>query len=110
MEGKITGFFIWCVFGSMFLGLAAYAWFSKKPVRFWANAEVFQVTDTKKYNHAVSKLFCIFGIILIALGTPLLPGQNSAWALLSVAGIILESIVAMAVYSLVIEKKYKIEK
>ncbi len=110
MEGKITGFLIWCAFGNMFLGLAVYAWFSKKPVRFWANAEVFQVTDTKKYNHALSKLFCIFGIILIALGIPLLPGQNSAWVLLSVAGMMVEGIIAMAVYSLVIEKKYKIEK
>ena len=109
MAGKITGFLMWCSFGSVFMGLAAFAWFSKKPVRFWANAEVFQVTNVKKYNHAVSKLFCIFGILLIALGIPLLPGQNSAWILLSVAGVVIESIIAMAVYSLVIEKKYKIE-
>ncbi len=110
MDGKTIGFLIWCVFGSMFLGLAAYAWFSKKPVRFWANAEVFQVTDVKKYNHALSKLFGLFGIILIVLGIPLLPGQNSVWILFSVAGAMVESIISMAVYSLIIERKYKIEK
>ena len=54
-----------------------------------ANADVFEVTDIKKYNHAVAKLFCIFGIVLIVLGIPLL------------------AIIAMVVYSLVIEKKYK---
>lgn len=107
MEGGTIAFIMWCVFGSMFLCLAIYAWFSKKPMGFWANAKVFEVTDVRKYNHAVAKLFGIFGIVLIALGIPLLAGQNSAWALLSVVGVMLESIAAMAVYSLVIEKKYK---
>ena len=74
---------------------------------FWANADVFEVTDIKKYNHAVAKLFCIVGIVLIVLGIPLLAGQNSPWILLSVAGLVMESIIAMIVYTLVIEKKYK---
>ena len=75
-------------------------------MRFWANAEVFEVSDVKKYNYAVSKLFCVFGIVLIALGIPLLIGQNSAWILFSIIGIMIESIIAMVVYSLRIEKKY----
>ena len=107
MNGSILGFLIWSAIGFLFVCLAIYACFSKKPVGFWANADVFEVSDIKKYNHAVAKLFCIFGIVLIILGIPLLAGQNSGWILLSVAGVMIESIVAMAVYSLVIEKKYK---
>lgn len=81
--------------------------FAKKPLGFWANAKVFEVTDIKKYNRAVGKLFCTFGIVFAILGIPLISGQNSPWILLSVLGIMIETIVAMAVYSLVIEKKYK---
>lgn len=109
MEGNVIGFAMVCVLGMMFIGWGVYAWFSKKPkpMGFWANAEVFEVSDTKKYNRAVSKLFCVFGIVLIVLGIPLLAGQNSAWAMLLVVGVMAESIVAMAVYTLVIERKYK---
>ena len=87
--------------------LGAYTWFSKKPMGFWANVEVFKVTDVKGYNHALSKLFCVYGIILIILGLPLLAGQNSPWIAVTILGAMLESIAAMIVYSVVIEKKYK---
>lgn len=107
MEGKLIGFLIWSAFGGIFICLAIYSWFSKKPIGFWANIEVFEVSDVKKYNHAVSKLFCIFGIVLMVLGIPLLMEQNSAWILLSAVGVMLEAIISMIIYSLVIEKKYK---
>lgn len=74
---------------------------------FWANAKVFEVSDVKKYNRAVAKLFGAFGIVLIVLGLPLLAGQNSAWAMLSIVGVMMESIAAMVVYTVVIEKKYR---
>lgn len=74
---------------------------------FWANANVFEVSDVKKYNRAVAKLFGTFGIVLIVLGLPLLAGQNSAWAMLSIVGVMMESIAAMVVYTVVIEKKYR---
>ena len=109
MAGRMIGFVVWCICGGMFVCMGVYAWFIKKPVPmgFWANAEMFEVVDIKGYNRAVAKLFCIFGIVFIALGLPLLAGQNSAWIVLSVAGAMAESIAAMAVYTLVIEKKYK---
>ena len=107
MPGRIIGFIIWSTMGFLFVCLAVYSCFSKKAMRFWANADAFEVTDKKKYNHAVAKLFFIFGIVLIVLGIPLLVGQNSPWILLSVTGLVMESIIAMVVYSLVIEKKYK---
>lgn len=109
MDGRMFGFILWSACGAAFVGLAVYSWFSKKPrpMGFWANAEMFEVSDIKKYNHALSKLFGIFGIVMVLLGLPLLAGQNSLWALLTVVGTMIESIAAMAVYSLIIEKKYR---
>lgn len=107
MTETMIGFVIWAAFGVLFIALGIYSFFSKKVMRFWANAEVFEVTDMKKYNKAMAKLFCVFGIVLIFLGVPLLSGQNRAWILLSVVGIMIESITAMVIYTMVIEKKYK---
>lgn len=60
--------------------------FSKKEVGFWANAGKFEVTDVKKYNGAVGKLFIGYGIVFILLGLPMLSGQNSPWIILSIGG------------------------
>lgn len=107
MTELFIGFMIWCIVGCLFIGLGIYSFFAKKPARFWANAEIFQVTDIKKYNRAVGKLFCSFGIVFIILGLPLLSGQNSPWILLSVLGVMIECIAIMIIYTTVIEKKYK---
>ena len=41
------------------------------------------------------------------LGLPLLEGQGSPLVMFSVIGVMIETIVAMAVYTLVIEEKYR---
>ena len=51
--------------------------------------------------------FVIYGVIFIALGLPLVSGQNSSFILLSVLGAMIETIVIMAIYSLCIKRKYK---
>lgn len=107
MTGNEIGFLIWCLAGCLFIGLGIHARFAKAAVGFWANAQMFEVTDRQKYNAAMSKLFCAFGIVFSFLGLPLLSGSNSAWILFSVFGALAECIAAMAIYTLVIEKKYK---
>lgn len=107
MDEMWIGFTAWGVAGILMIGIGIWALFSKKPVNFWANASVSEVNNPKQYNYAVAKLFCLYGIIFIILGIPLLAGQNSAWILLSVIGVMLESIMAMIIYVLVIEEKYK---
>lgn len=101
------GFAVWSMAGCLFICLGIYSLFAKKAMGFWANAQMFEVTDVKKYNRAVAGLFCTFGIVFIALGFPLLSEQNSVWILFSVIGVMIESISAMSVYTTVIEKKYK---
>lgn len=107
MPETLIGFIIWAICGSFFIGMGVYAFFSKKAVGFWANAKMFEVTDVKKYNAAMGKLFCVMGVVFIFLGFPLLSEEHTLWILLSSAGVMAEVIVAMAIYSTVIEKKYK---
>ena len=76
-------------------------------VGFWANIKPIPVNDIMGYNRAVGKLFVIYGVILIILGLPLLLGKNSPFILLSVLGVMIETIAIMVVYSLFIERKYK---
>ena len=106
MTGNIIGFVIWAIVGVIIINLGIKSYFSRKLVGFWANIKPISVNDTTGYNHAVGKLFAIYGVILIALGLPLLE-QNSPFILLSVLGVMIETIVIMAVYSLHIERKYK---
>ena len=103
----MIGFALWCVCGMTMIGLGIYAFFARKPMGFWANAEVFSIAEVRGYNRAVGKLFCLYGSIFILLGLPLLKGQNSPGILLSILGVMLESIALMVVYTTVIERKYR---
>lgn len=107
MDGRMIGFIIWAMFGCFMIGLGISAFFSKKPVGFWANIKTFPVNDVKGYNHAAGKLFIFYGIIFIVLGTPLLSGQNTPYILLSILGVMIETIAIMAIYNLTVTKKYR---
>ncbi|MDD3220809.1 MAG: hypothetical protein EOM34_07575 [Clostridia bacterium] len=107
MTGRMIGFISWCIGGGLLIAIGIAAYFSKKAVGFWANADMFEVTDVKKYNHAVAKLFCVFGLGFALLGLPMLNEQNSLGIFLSIIGTLFESLVVMAVYVIVIEKKYR---
>ena len=107
MGGEIIGFIIWAVVGFIIIGIGISAFFSKKAVGFWTNIKTIQVKDIKGYNRATGMLFICYGIIFVVLGIPLLSGQNSPYILLSVLGVVIETITIMAVYSLVVTKKYE---
>ena len=102
----MLGFIVWALVGVVIIALGIIDLFAKKPARFWANVETIKVSDVKGYNRATGILFILYGIVFILLGTPLLGGQNNALILVSVVGVMFETIVIMAVYSLLIVKKY----
>ena len=106
MEEAITSFITWCIWGIFFICLAVYIWFSKKAISFWGNKNTFEVTDIRRYNHALSKLYGAYGIVFILLGLPFLAGHPEC-VFLSIAGVVMESIALIVFYSLVIKKKYK---
>lgn len=108
MNEKLPAFLIWAAMGLLFVILGVHAFFAKKPQHFWANVKMAEVTDVKKYNRAVGKLFIAFGAVFALIGLPLLM-ENEAWVILSVLGTVLSMIVMMVIYSTVIETKYKKE-
>lgn len=103
----MTGFIIWAIVGCCFIGLGIFSFFAKKATGFWANAEMFEVNDIRKYNHAMGKLWCVFGLVFIILGIPLLDGQNSPLIIISILGVFVEMLAVMIIYTQVIEKKYR---
>ena len=107
MDGRIIGFIVWVLFGCFMIGLGISAFFFKKAVGFWANIKTFLVSDIRGYNRATGKLFITYGLVFIVLGVPLLSGQNTPYILVSVLGVMIETIAIMAIYSLSITKKYK---
>lgn len=106
---QMAGFIIWAIVGCIMIGIGVNAFFQKRAVGFWANVKTMKVNDIKGYNHATGKLFILYGAILIVLGIPLLSGQNTPYILLSIVGLMIETIAMMAIYSLVITKKYQAE-
>lgn len=103
----MIGFIIWVIVSCLFIGIGISSFRSKKAMGFWANMEMFEVTDVRKYNHAVGKMWIVFGVVMLVLGLPLLAGQNSPIALLSAVGMMMEIIFLMIFYVMVIEKKYR---
>ena len=72
MDGKIIGFIVWAIVGCFIIGIGISAFFRKKAVGFWANIKAEPINDIKNYNYAMGKLFIVYGVIFILLGTPLL--------------------------------------
>lgn len=107
MEGRWIGFAIWVLIGCVFIGFGIHAFVSGKPTGFWANAKLFQVADVRKYNSAMGKLWLAAGSTFILLGLPLLDGQNSPWIMVTIIGSFFWVIGLMAVYEMVISKKYR---
>ncbi|MBR1477278.1 MAG: hypothetical protein IJ608_04875 [Lachnospiraceae bacterium] len=107
MSGAEIGFIVWAIVGLAIICIGIRALSSKKAVGFWANIKAIPIKDTKGYNCATGILFICYGVIFIILGLPLLSGQNNPYILLSALGVMIETIAIMAIYSLVVEKKYK---
>lgn len=103
----MAGFIICVIVGCFFVGIGIFAFFAKKTVGFWSNAKVYEVNDVRKYNHAVGKLWCAFGVVFVILSTPMLDGQNSPLIIITILGIVIEVIALMVIYTQVIEKKYR---
>jgi len=107
-------FIIWAIMGVLFIAMGIYDMNSKKakPFGFWANAEVGPIEDVKGYNRALGILWCVYGVLFILIGLPLLilNEQNAGLIIIPVVGAMLISIGAMAVYSVGIESKYRKKK
>ena len=111
MGESLWAFIIWAIVGVVFIAMGIYYLSSKKakPFGFWANAEVASIEDVKAYNRALGRLWCVYGVLFILIGLPLmiLNEQNAGLIAIPMVGTMLISIGAMAVYSIGIEAKYR---
>lgn len=108
MEERLLAFIIWGMMGVLFIVMGIYDLNSKKakPFGFWANAEVVHIEDARGYNRALGILWCVYGVLFILIGLPLLDGQNSGLIIIPILGAMLISIAAMVAYVVGIEPKY----
>lgn len=109
MEDRFIAFLLWAAVGTFFIALGIYDLSSRKgkPMGFWANAETARIEDVKGFNRALGILWCVYGVLLIFIGLPLLDRQNSGLILISILGVMFLTIAAMIVYTVGIEPKYR---
>lgn len=101
------GFLIWALCACVFFAIGIYAFCSKKALSMYANIkEPPKVSDVRAYNRALGVLWTAAGILFLLLGLPLLAGQNSLLALISVIGVVFECI-ALIAGIVCIEQKYR---
>lgn len=103
----IFAFIIWSIAAGIF-GLIGFGCKNaKEAAGFFTFASPPTVTDVKKYNHAVAKLWGAAAAVLELLGFPFLfLEQNSPGFILILFGVMIEIITMMIVY-LHIEAKYR---
>lgn len=109
MKDGFIAFILWETIGVLFIVMGIYDMNSKKakPFGFWANAEIKHIEDVKGYNRALGRLWCVYGMVFAFIGLPLLDGQNSGLMIISILGAMLISIIAMVVYVVGIEPRYR---
>lgn len=105
-EGAMTGFIFWMCGGGLLIAIGISAFFARKEAGFFANVKTLPMENVKAYNRAVGKLFLVYGAVFMLLGIPLLYG-NSPTIIISILGVMAETIAAMAVYVLAIQSRYE---
>ena len=109
MDRNVIGYLVWCAVGGACFVTAVSIWRSKKAVSLrWKKLDG-EVTDVKKYNHAVAKLYILYGAVFILAGLPLflLKAPVPAWVgLLTAAAVAADTGALFALYGRIV-KKYK---
>lgn len=100
----MIGFVIWTLVVIIFIVIGVHDWKSDKAVGFFTGTEPPKIPETnvKKYNHAVAKIWFVFGAIYEIIGLPmLLFEQNSPYFIFMIFGSIVWAIGLMISYLLV---------
>lgn len=107
----MISFIIWALAGCLAIGNGIQCSLSREAVGLFQNSrrfnKTFEVTDVQGYNRATGKLLCVFGILFILLGIPLLAEKTSPLILIPVCGALPWELAQVAIYELVICKKYE---
>lgn len=99
------GFIIWSAVFLVLLGIGILAWRSEKPVGFFSGVKPPEVTDIRRYNHAVAVLWFGYAGLFELIGLPFLfTERNPAWFLWMIPGTVVISIGLTIVYSRILRR------
>lgn len=103
----VVAFIIWSIVAIIFMLIGISSWKSEQEVGFFTFSNPPKMKDIVKYNHAVSKLWFLFAVILEVIGIPFLfIEQNSPIFILTIFEVMILVIAIIIIY-LRIEKKYR---
>ena len=68
----IVGFAVWSSVSLLLVGIGIWAWRSEKAVGFYTGVKPPEVTDVRKYNRSVGKLWFAYAVLFELLYVPLL--------------------------------------
>lgn len=95
--------------GGMFFVLGILNFYSEKQQSFWSSGKMPKVDDVKKWNYALGKLFCTYGISVALVGILCLFLISDTLKIILMSAVPGGGIVVMIiVYVKVIEPKYKV--
>lgn len=104
----VIGFAICSIVAAIFLLIGISTWKSKEPVGFFTFVKRPDVSDTRRYNHAVSVLWIAAAVVLELACVPFLfLEQNSPLPIVIILAVVIMVLAMMIVYTR-IEAKYKI--
>lgn len=103
----LLAFIIWSMCALLFLIIGISSKISKKPAGFFSNCKAPEVTDVKKYNNAVAKIWFVAAVIFELLGVPFLVLEQNSPIFILIMLPIPFLIILMVVVYLKIEAKYR---
>ena len=103
----LLAFIIWSMCALLFLIIGISSKISKKPAGFFSNCKAPEVTDVKKYNNAVAKIWFVAVVIFELLGVPFLVLEQNSPIFILIMLPIPFLIILMVVVYLKIEAKYR---
>ena len=101
------GFIIWTLVSLVLAGIGVWALRSEKAVGFFAGVNPPEVSDVRRYNRAVAKLWFVYAALFELLGLPFLLARHHSAAFLCCFGAAPLSLGLMLAYHCILEKYRK---
>ncbi len=96
--------------GGIFFILGIVDFYSEKQQNFWSSGKIPKVNDIKKWNYALGKLFCTYGISVALVGVLCLFSLSDTLKIILISTVPVGGVIVMIiVYIKIIEPKYKVK-
>lgn len=103
----VIAFLVWSICAAVFLAIGISCRKANEAAGFFTFAKPPEVTDIRRYNHAVAALWFTAAVILEIIGVPLLFLEQNSPLFVPVIFAVIVLVIAMMVAYLRIEAKYR---